>query len=83
MVCPTFSDVELLQVAQQLPVAPRLLVELTQVIRNPQVDAAEITALLRQDPSLVGRLLRMANSPVYARTGRAQRTFQRLHAVIA
>ena len=54
-------------VAQELPAAPRLLVELSQVIRHPRVDAAEITALLRQDPSLVARLIRMANSAVYGR----------------
>jgi len=67
MVIAAFSGAELIQVAQELPAAPRLLVELGQLIRQPQVDAAEITALLRQDPTLVARLIRMANSPVYGR----------------
>jgi len=54
-------------VAEELPAAPRLLVELGQVIRNPNVDSAEVTALLRQDTALVARLIRIANSAVYAR----------------
>lgn len=67
MVSLTFSDAEVFQVAQELPVAPRLLVELGQLIRNPNTDSADVTALLRQDPSLVSRIIRMANSAVYSR----------------
>jgi HD-like signal output (HDOD) protein len=67
MTVTTLSEAELLQAAQELPAAPRLLVELGQAIRNPAVDAHEVTALLRQDPSLVSRLIRMANSALYAR----------------
>ncbi|MBI5766406.1 MAG: HDOD domain-containing protein [Verrucomicrobia bacterium] len=67
MVLSKFSDAEVFQVAQELPAAPRLLVELGQLIRHPDTDSTEITALLRQDPSLVSRLIRMANSAVYAR----------------
>lgn len=58
---------DLIKVAADLPAAPRLAVELGQAIRNPRVDAREVTALLRQDPALVSRLLRIANSAVYAR----------------
>jgi HD-like signal output (HDOD) protein len=67
MVATAFSDTELIQVAQDLPSAPRLLVELGQLIRNPRTDSREIVALLRQDPALVARILRMANSAAYAR----------------
>lgn len=68
MVLPAFTDKELVEVAQDLPSGPRLVVELGQVIRNPQAEAGEITALLRQDASLVARIIRMANSPFYARS---------------
>ncbi len=67
MVSSSFSETELILVAQELPASPRLLVELGQAIRNPRTDANDVVALLRQDAALVSRLIRMANSPVYAR----------------
>lgn len=60
-------DEELIEVAQGLPAAARLLVELGQLIRNPSVDTRDITAVLRRDPALVSRLIRIANGAVYAR----------------
>lgn len=67
MVSTPFTETEFILVAQQLPAAPRLLVELGQAIRNPRTDAHDVVAMLRQDAALVSRLIRMANSPVYAR----------------
>ena len=67
MVATTFSATDLIQVAQELPAAPRILVELGQLIRNPRTDSEEVVTLLRQDPALVARVLRMANSAAYAR----------------
>ena len=63
----TFSDAELIEVAQGLPAAGRLLVELGQLIRNPSTDTRDVTAVLRRDPALVSRLIRIANGSVYAR----------------
>ena len=67
MVASTFSDSALIEVAQELPAAPRLLVELGQMIRNARTDSRDVVAVLRQDPGLVARIIRMANSPAYAR----------------
>ena len=67
MVLSTFSEAELIRLAQDLPSASRLLVELGQAIKNPRVESDEIVALLRQDPALVARIIRMANSAAYAR----------------
>jgi HD-like signal output (HDOD) protein len=67
MVARTFSETELRLVAQELPAAPRLLVEVGQMLRRPSVEVADVTALLRQDTALVARLIRMANSAVYGR----------------
>jgi HD-like signal output (HDOD) protein len=67
MVSHAIAEADLFRVAQDLPTAPRLLVELGQLIRHPRVDAREITTLLRQDPAMVARLIRMANSAAYAR----------------
>lgn len=63
----TVTPTELLAVAQRLPAAPRLLVELGQMIRKTFVSSEEVVTLLRQDPSLVSRIIRMANSAAYAR----------------
>lgn len=67
MVAFSFSDTELIQVAQELPSAPRLLVELGPMIQNYRTDSQDVVALLRQDPGLVARILRMANSAAYGR----------------
>jgi HD-like signal output (HDOD) protein len=62
-----FSDAELIEVAQGLPAAARLLVELGQLIRHPATDTRDVTVILRRDPALVSRLIRIANGTVYAR----------------
>lgn len=62
-----FTEVMFLDLAQQLPAAPRLLSELGRLVRDPETDAREVVALLRRDAGLVSRLLRMANSAAYAR----------------
>lgn len=62
-----FTEVQFLDLAQQLPAAPRLLSELGRLVRQPETDAPEVVALLRRDAGLVSRLLRMANSAAYAR----------------
>lgn len=63
----TLTPADLLAVAQRLPAAPRLLVELGHVIRKTFVSSDDVVALLRQDSSLVSRIIRMANSAAYAR----------------
>jgi HD-like signal output (HDOD) protein len=37
-----------------------------QLMHNPDVEAGEVVALLRQDPPLVAQIVRMANSAAYA-----------------
>jgi len=66
MVSSVISDAELIRVAGQLPVAPRLLVELGQALHDPDVESREVVKLLRQDTTLVAQLIRMANSAAYA-----------------
>lgn len=65
---PRVSDQELIAAAQELPGAPRLLVALGELVNSPTTDAAEITEVLKQDPALAARLIRMANSAAYARS---------------
>ncbi len=61
------SPAELIAAAKELPGAPRLLIELGTLVNDPGTDAREVTELLKQDPALASRLIRMANSSVYAR----------------
>jgi HD-like signal output (HDOD) protein len=58
---------ELIEAAKELPGAPRLLIDLGLLINNPSTDAGDVTQLLKQDPSLASRIIRMANSVTYAR----------------
>lgn len=62
------SPSELVKAAQELPGAPRLLVELGMLVNDPATDANEVTDLIKQDPGLAARLIRMANSAAYARS---------------
>lgn len=66
MVVSSFSSADLQKVAEKLPTAPRLLVELGQLMRNPHAESDDVVALLRQDSSLVAQIIRMANSAAYA-----------------
>ena len=61
------TDQDIVNAAKELPGAPRLLVELGVLLNDPQTDASQVTDLLKQDPSLAARLMRMANSAAYGR----------------
>jgi len=68
MLTHAYSEVEISSVAEKLPTAPRILVQLGQLMHNPYVNSQEVEALLRQDLLLVAQIIRMANSAVYAAT---------------
>ncbi len=59
-------DAEILQIAEKLPTAPRLLVEFGRLMENRHIESEEVVALLRQDPPIVAQIIRMANSAAYA-----------------
>ena len=60
------SEADLQKIAAKLPTAPRLLVELGQLMHQPHAEAGDVISLLRRDTALVAQLIRMANSAVYA-----------------
>ncbi len=60
------SEQDLQAVAARLPTAPRLLVELGQLMHDPNSDATDVVGLLRRDPPLVAQIIRMANSVAYS-----------------
>jgi HD-like signal output (HDOD) protein len=49
----------------ELPRLPKVVPQLLGLVRRPDTGALEISALIAQDPSLVGEVLHLANSPAY------------------
>ena len=57
---------ELLKVAQALPAAPRIFARVSALLNDENSSIDEITSLLKRDPALTARILRMSNSVAYA-----------------
>lgn len=53
------------QVADGMPSAPRVLAEVQALLKNANNDLDEVTALLRRDAGLTARVIRIANGVVY------------------
>lgn len=53
------------------PVLPRVAIELLELSRREDVGIGDVVALLQKDAMLVGRVLRIASSPMYLPTPRA------------
>ncbi len=51
--------------ADRLPSPPSVVLRILELNRDDQVDIAELTDALSQDPALVARLLRTANSALF------------------
>lgn len=49
-----------------LPPPPRLYIDLTQLMRDPESSAGEVAELLSQDPALVAKVLRLCNSAYFS-----------------
>jgi len=56
---------ELLQLAQQLPASPQILLKLSVMIDNLNCTLEDIAQLLRRDATLAARIIRISNSAVY------------------
>jgi HD-like signal output (HDOD) protein len=62
----SISPEALLQVANSFPATRRILLQLGNLLKDPSVNLERVVAPLRQDPALAARLIRSANSAVYA-----------------
>jgi len=56
---------ELLQLAQQLPASPQILLKLSALIDNLNCSLEDIAKLLRRDATLAARIIRISNSAVF------------------
>ena len=64
-VVPITTD-DMLRVANTLLPGPQLLVQLGGLLQNSTIDLSEVTSRVKRDPALTARLIRMANSAVFA-----------------
>ncbi|MDR4494072.1 MAG: GGDEF domain-containing protein [Nitrospirales bacterium] len=56
---------EKLRSCPSLPSPPIIAAQIINLVNDPEVDIKKFTALLRCDPALSSKILRIANSPVY------------------
>jgi HD-like signal output (HDOD) protein len=59
---------DVLRVADSFPTTRRVLLQLGILLKDPSVSLDRVVGPLRQDPALAARLIRSANSAVYAQT---------------
>ncbi|WP_152597790.1 HDOD domain-containing protein [Novilysobacter arseniciresistens] len=51
---------------ESLPPPPKLYLDLTQLLRDPETSSAEVAELLSQDPVLAAKMLRLCNSAYFS-----------------
>lgn len=65
-------------VSMRLPTPSAIAVRLTEMARDPHAKLEELVELVRCDPALTSKLLRLANSPLYARHESVKTVFEAL-----
>lgn len=60
----------LLQIAQQLPASPQVLLNLNELLTDVNSGLDDIAVLLRRDTALAARIIRISNSVVFGMSGR-------------
>ncbi|MDH3769536.1 MAG: GGDEF domain-containing protein [Nitrospirota bacterium] len=79
---------EKLQSCPNLPSPPTIAVQILQLANEPEIDLKNLTKMLSCDPALACKILKMANSPIYAYSRKVDNLHQAvmilgLNAVIA
>jgi HD-like signal output (HDOD) protein len=65
MTITTLSEERLIATAKLLPAAPQIMARLHKMLLDSNSGMAEIAALLKRDPALTSRIIRIANSAAY------------------
>jgi HD-like signal output (HDOD) protein len=50
-----------------LPSPPRVASEILELANDPELSLVQVAGVLSKDPALAAKILRIANSPIYAR----------------
>jgi HD-like signal output (HDOD) protein len=69
-VAPALAREKILLTAGNLPAAPQVLARLSELLQDVNTGLGEIAALLKRDPTLVARIIRISNSTFYGGNGR-------------
>ncbi len=54
---------------EEIPTIPETLIQILQILDDPDGSVRQLADLIQQDPPLMSKILRLANSPYYAGTG--------------
>ena len=75
---PEFDVAALVQGAVDLGSPPHVVHRLNELVDDPRASIADIAEVIRTDPSLSARLLRLANSAFYSFPGRVDTVYRAL-----
>jgi len=73
----TRDPYELMQIfesAEDLPTLPEIAVRLQEVVDDPHSDARDVAKIIRDDPAIATKVLKVVNSVFYAPVGRSEIT---------
>lgn len=65
----TLSREKILSTAAELPAAPQIMGRLYQLLVRPNSGMSAIAELIKRDPALTSRVIRISNSPTYGSVG--------------
>ena len=65
-----YQDFQKLAAGIKIPPCPAILAELMNLVRNPDAKRDEIAKLVKRDAGLAAALLKLVNSPLYAKNGK-------------
>ncbi len=67
-----------LKLSSSLPSPPAIAEQIIELAADPEVDAVQVAMVMSKDPALTAKILRIANSPLYARQRKSQNLRQAL-----
>jgi HD-like signal output (HDOD) protein len=60
---------EIVILGEGLPAAPRIMAQLVELLADPDTDTTDIASILRSDPALTARAIRMSNTIIFGPVG--------------
>jgi diguanylate cyclase (GGDEF)-like protein len=61
---------EKIRSADNLPSPPMVAIQVLELMQHGEVSAADLAAVIQQDPAMTGRMLKVANSSLFGQSGR-------------
>ena len=70
-----------LRLASNFPSPPAIALQIVALASDPEIDVAKVASTISKDPGLTAKVLRVANSPLYAKRRRSENLRQALVAL--